>query len=60
MVKLKCDFCGKELEFENMKDVLQIGLDEETNYYIVCTKCTEKIDNLISNNYQVVQIATAD
>ena len=56
MVNMKCDFCGKEIEFENINEVLQLDLNRDANYYVVCTKCAEKINNLVYGGYQVVQI----
>ena len=37
MVKLKCDFCGTDAEFVNMKDVLGANLTLDTDYYVICT-----------------------
>ena len=60
MVKLKCDFCGTDAEFVNMKDVLGANLTLDTDYYVICTKCAEKINNLVNGSYQVIQINSGD
>ena len=56
MVVMKCDFCDNEVTFDNMKDILNANLTIDTNYYVVCVKCAEKINNLVDGSFQVIQI----
>lgn len=50
MIKIKCDFCDKEILFENIQDVLNDNIRKDIKYYAACQDCGEKIHSLIRND----------
>lgn len=55
MVNFCCDFCGAKIELD-CNELKEVKLEEDTNYYIVCSKCNEKLRNLTENSYAIITI----
>ena len=61
MIKMKCDFCGKEVSFENIQDMLNDDIRKDIKYYVACQDCGEKIRNLItSDKFDIITFTNGD